>query len=220
MCGKDFLACRHCVVTRPVRCVMEPVSDTGSLANPDHPPGTGLDRRRKGRERRTYSRHGLVKLRAAVRGLGPRVVDRRTTLGRQLAAWKADLVRDLGGDVSTQQAAIIDLAVRTKLLLDSIDAWLLVQPSLVNARKRALLPVVRERQSLADALARYLGQLGLERRARKVPTLAEYLAEHEARKQATDTLTPSAATVRDRPARPPESQVPAPCLPRREGDEP
>jgi len=46
--------------------------------------------------------------------------------------------RDLGGGVSTQQAAMIDLAVRTKLLLDSTDAALLVQPSPVNARKRAL----------------------------------------------------------------------------------
>jgi len=72
---------------------------------------------------------------------------------------------------------VIELAVRTKLLLDSIDAWLLVQPSLVNARKRALLPVVRERQALADALARYLGQLGLERRQRPVGDLASYLAE-------------------------------------------
>jgi hypothetical protein len=61
--------------------------------------------------KRGYSKHGLVRLRAAVRELGPRVLDRRTTLGKQLAAWRADLVRDLGGDVSTQQAAIVDLAV-------------------------------------------------------------------------------------------------------------
>jgi len=33
---------------------------------------------------------------------------------------------------------MIDLAARTKLLLDSTDAALLVQLSLVNARKRAL----------------------------------------------------------------------------------
>ena len=126
--------------------------------------------------KRGYSKHGLVRLRTAVRELGPRVVDRRTTLGKQLATWKADLVRDLGGDVSTQQAAIVDLAVRTRLLLDSIDAWLLTQPSLVNARKRALLPAVRERQYLADALARYMAQLGLERRPKDVDDLHSYIA--------------------------------------------
>jgi hypothetical protein len=37
--------------------------------------------------RRTYSKHGLVTLKAALRALAPRVVDRRTTLGKQLAAW-------------------------------------------------------------------------------------------------------------------------------------
>jgi hypothetical protein len=81
-----------------------------------------------------------------------RVIDRRTMLGRQLATWRENLVRDLGGNVSTQQSAVIDLAVRTRLLLDSIDAWLLEQPSLVNRRKRALLPAVRERQLLAMRL--------------------------------------------------------------------
>jgi hypothetical protein len=49
-------------------------------------------------------------------------------------------------------------------MLDSIDAWILTQPSLVNKRNRSLLPVVRERTQLADALARYLGMLGLSRR--------------------------------------------------------
>jgi hypothetical protein len=129
-------------------------------------PVQGTPRRRK--RGRGYSRSGFYALKATLRTLGPRVIDRRTTLGKALATWKADLVRDLGGDVSTQQAAVVDLAVRTKLLLESIDAWLLVQPSLVNARKRALLPVVLQRQQLADALARYMTQLGLERRAKNI----------------------------------------------------
>jgi hypothetical protein len=43
---------------------------------------------------------------------------------------------------------------------------------LINARKRALLPVVLQRQQLADALARHLTQLGLERR-RSVVDLAQ-----------------------------------------------
>ena len=130
------------------------------------------------RARRAYQRHGLYRLKATMRALGPRVLDRRTTLGKHLTAWRAALIRDLGGPdtVTTAQQAIVDLAMRTKLLLDSIDAWLLAQPRLVNARTRSLLPVVRERQILADALARYLGQLGLNRRATPVPDLATYLA--------------------------------------------
>jgi hypothetical protein len=116
--------------------------------------------------------------------LGTRAIDGRTGTGRALLAWRGALVRDLGGEdaVSTQQQGVVDLAVRTKLLLDSIDAWLLGQPSLINRRRRALLPVVRERQALADALARYLAMLGLERRAQPVPSLREVLA-HAARRE-------------------------------------
>jgi hypothetical protein len=129
--------------------------------------------------RRRYSRSGFYALKSTLRQLGPRTIDRRTSLGKHLAAWRADLVADLGGEgaLSTQQRALIDVVVRQKLLLESVDAWLLVQPSLVNGRKRSLLPVVRERQGLADSLARYLVQLGLERRAKPVPSLDEYLRQ-------------------------------------------
>ena len=120
------------------------------------------------KRRREYSKHGLTILKRAVNGLGNRLIDRRTATGKALTKWRADLVADLGGDISTQQSALVDLAVKSKLLLDSIDVWLLVQPSLINSRKRSLLPVVKERQALADALARYLAQLGLERRTKQV----------------------------------------------------
>jgi hypothetical protein len=120
-------------------------------------------------------KHGLTTLKRAVNGLANRVIDRRTVIGKALAKWRADLVQDLGGDVSTQQSALVDLCVKSKLLLDSIDTWLLVQPSLVNIRKKSLLPVVRERQALADGLARYLAQLGLERRSKQID-LASRLA--------------------------------------------
>jgi len=123
--------------------------------------------------------HGLTVLKHAVNGLGNRVIDRRTVTGKALAKWRLDLIQDLGGDVSTQQSAFVDLAVKSKLLLDSIDTWLLVQPSLINQRKNSLLPVVRERQTLADGLARYLPQLGLERR-KKVKTINDLLDDqHE-----------------------------------------
>ncbi len=78
-------------------------------------------------------------------------------MGEALRAWRADLVADLGGEeaVSTQERAIVDLAIKTYLLLESVDRWLLQQPSLVNKSRRQLFPVVLQRQQLADALARY-----------------------------------------------------------------
>jgi hypothetical protein len=136
------------------------------------------DHLRDRRRSRPYAKHGLTALQRAVERLGAGVVDTRTPVGQALAAWRTDLIADLGGPdvVSTQQLAILDLAVRTKLLLDSIDAWLLRQPSLVNHRRRALLPVVLQRQSLANALANYMSLLGLARRPAKTVSLMEYLA--------------------------------------------
>ena len=136
--------------------------------------GNGTGRKRP----RGYQKHGLTTLKQAVKGLGGRVIDKRTTLGKALTKWRGDLIQDLGGKeaISTQREALVDLAVKSKLILDSIDAWLLTQPSLVNARKRSLLPAVRERQQLADGLARYLGQLGLERKIKELPDLAQQLA--------------------------------------------
>ena len=137
---------------------------------------------------RTYSKHGLTTLKRAVNGLGNRVIDKRTATGKALAKWRADLIADLGGDdaISTQRVALLDLAVRSKLLLDSIDTWLLTQPTLVNVRKRSLIPIVLQRQTLADGLARYLTQLGLERR-HKVKTISDLLNGH-------DDTTPAAET--------------------------
>lgn len=123
--------------------------------------------------------HGLTVLKRAVNGLGNRLIDRRTATGKALARWRADLIADLGGDVSTQEETLIDLAVKSKLMLDSIDVWLLTQPSLINQRKRSLIPVVKERQALADGLAKYLAQLGLKRIAHE-QTLEDVLREAEA----------------------------------------
>ena len=66
---------------------------------------------------------------------------------------------------SPQQETIIDLAVRSKLILDSIDAWLLQQPSLIRKKYRVLAPIVLQRNSWRIRCL-YMGQLGLERRAR------------------------------------------------------
>ncbi len=122
--------------------------------------------------------HGLTRMKQAVRVLGGRLIDRRTSVGKALDQWRRDLVADLGGGetISTQQAALIELAVRSKLLLDSIDAYLLALPTLVNKRRKALLPVVRERQALADGLARYLTTLGLQRRQADVTDVVRELA--------------------------------------------
>ncbi len=123
--------------------------------------------------------HSMTVLRRSIDEVakrGRKVIDTRTRVGKALMAWRGELVQDLGGSeqLSTQQLAIVDIAVRTKLLLDSVDAWLLRQDSIIDKRRRQLFPVVQQRTALADAMARYLGTLGLARVAREA-RLSDYL---------------------------------------------
>ena len=67
----------------------------------------------------------------------------------------------------------------TKLLLDSVDAYLVSMKSLINKSKRCMYPVVRERQVLADALSRYLSMIGLDRREKPIVSLGDYLGNNE-----------------------------------------
>ncbi len=86
-------------------------------------------------------------------------------MGRSLSEWREGLIEDLGGEeeLSAQQRALIEVLAREKLLLQSIDAWLLQQDKLVNASLRAIYPVVQQRTELANAFSRRLALLGLER---------------------------------------------------------
>lgn len=130
-------------------------------------------------ERRPYTRHGLHALRAKVKVAGLAALDGRTATAQALLEWKRDLIADLGGDgtISAQQRALVELATRTRLYVDHLDAFLMGQRSLVNGKRKAVLPVLKERQTLADSLGRILGQLGLERRPRPVTTLSEIAAD-------------------------------------------
>jgi hypothetical protein len=137
----------------------------------------------KGNRNRTI--HGLGSLKKAWSLLGNRAIDGRSPAAVALRKWRTSVIDDLGGRdaISTQQEALVDLACRSKLMLDSIDSWIMEQPSLINKRKRMLLPVVLQRQQLADGLAKYLSMLGLERR-HKVQTIGEILrqdGQHETR---------------------------------------
>jgi hypothetical protein len=126
-------------------------------------------------------RHGLYATLAAVKLRGLEGIDRRTSAARALLQWRARLLADLGGAevISAQRAVLVDVACRTKAMLDHVDEYLLSRDSIINKRARALLPIVRERQSIADSLARVLGQLGLDRLAPIAPSLAGYIADKE-----------------------------------------
>ncbi len=98
-------------------------------------------------------------------------------MGGALSAWRDGLVRDLGGEsaISMQQRAMIDLCVRTYLILEHIDRWMLANQAIINRRNRTLFPIARHRQRYADSLSKYLQALGLEKRQPPAEDLTSYL---------------------------------------------
>ena len=77
---------------------------------------------------------------------------------------------------------------------NSLDAWVFVQPTLVNARKREVVRMVRDRQVIVDSIARLMGQLGLKRRAVDGGDASRALLEvKRLREAAADTGQPQPA---------------------------
>ena len=133
------------------------------------------ERAPKPKRRISYLRSGLYAKR-------PDLPAADTPVGAVLAERRASLTADLGGReaCSTAQLALVDLAIRQWLLLDSVDGYLLTLPSLVDRRHRRVWQVVLDRNMLAANLERTLARLGLERKARPVPTLEEYMRAKDA----------------------------------------
>jgi len=133
-------------------------------------------------------RHGKNALMARVKLKGLSCLDKRTQGAKDLLAWRGELLAALGGaeNVSPQKRALVDIITRTRLYLDVLDHWLLAQPSLVIVRRRSIIPALRERQGLADSLARLLGQIGLERQQGQVMDLKDYIRRFDSEKASQD----------------------------------
>src|SRR5438552_7734231 len=144
---------------------------------------------------RPYSRHGLNAPMARIKLRGFGTIDRRTAAAREQLALRRELANALGGEsnLSPQRRKLIDMAARASLLLDHVDAWLFQQRSLVNARTKTLLPVLVQRQALADHLTRLLDKLGLDRVPQKVTDLASYVEQRYGTTPASET-TPRQST--------------------------
>jgi hypothetical protein len=106
-------------------------------------------------------------------------------VGQELRERRDALIGDLGGreSCSTAMLAMVDLIVASWAQLDSVTGYLLTLPSLVDKRHRRVWQVVRDRAALASQLQSLLRDIGLQRRVKKVQTLPEFLAEHDAAKR-------------------------------------
>jgi hypothetical protein len=136
------------------------------------------------KQRQKGSQKGQM-ARVSVRDIGQ--IDGRLRASKAMVQWRSELERDLGGDLSAQQRTLVELCCRNRLLLDSLDLFLMGLPSLVNRRKRAALPALATRMQLSESLARLLMQLGLERRMPAAPDLQTYLAKKYGGDEGSDT---------------------------------
>lgn len=106
-----------------------------------------------------------------------------------MSAFKEALASDLGGAeaLSVQEMTLVDLAARTFLLLNHVDAYLfgLDSPLVGRGKSKKLAPVVKERGELARHLEGILGRLGLQRREKNVTDLASYLSQRYGAKEAS-----------------------------------
>ena len=165
-------------------------------------------------ERRPYSRHGLNAAMVRVKLRGFRAIDRRTAGARAALAFRDELLSALGGEaeVSPQRRKLVELAARASLMLDHVDAWLLGRESLINARSRTLLPVVVQRQALAEHLAKLLDRLGLDRAPKPVPSLDAYIVGRYGGRNGAPTADGDTKTKSSVSEKAPPSDVAAPGL--------
>ncbi len=103
----------------------------------------------------------------------------RMVAARDAITFRDEIVAALGGEeeLSPQRRKLVELAARASLLLDAVDRWIFEQPSPVNARAKAILPVLTQRQSIAEHLAKLLDKLGLDRVPQRVLALDQYVRE-------------------------------------------
>jgi hypothetical protein len=131
---------------------------------------------RKGGKLQPAKRPDMHGIRTAVMIKGCWKIDRRSIGAQQLFRWKRELILAMGGEaeISPQRMCLVDLCVRTRLYVEALDAYLLGTKSLIDKKARATLPILLQRQSMADSLVKTLKILGLNRQHGKILSLKEY----------------------------------------------
>ncbi len=164
----------------------DPQSRKESVRRKPSPPTPSVTRQNA--QTRPYQQHGRHLVTKALPYLIERVKDPAiaddalSPVERAARDWRQEVVADLGGltAVAAAKLALLDAAVGTKIVLDSLDRYLFAlatMDGLVNRRNRRAFAIVADRMRVADSLARQLAALGMERHAPLVPSLTEYLAQ-------------------------------------------
>ena len=126
----------------------------------------------------------------------------RKDLAREVAEWRAAVEADLGGDLSAQEATVLDVAQSKLALMKILGRWIQNRPTrVVDGRSGRARGIVTDFLRAAESVERSLDRVGYKRRAREVG-LGDYLREAAAR-----TLQSGAAGQESFPVIDVESQV-------------
>lgn len=119
---------------------------------------------------------GAVKSKILLKGMA--VIDKRSTAAQNILRWRRAVIDDLGGPaaLTTAQLTLVELAARTKAVLDHLDAHLLSKTSLLKGQQAKAVPLVQDRLKVADSLTRALISLGLDRKPTVLPALTSYVS--------------------------------------------
>lgn len=107
-------------------------------------------------------------------------LNRRTRLGRYVVERAAEIFNDLGGkeNLSTIKRSKVYQLVRTDIYIDVIDDWAFRNLNWIDKRKRALRPILLERNRLIETSLKLGQALGLDRQPKPVRTLEDIVREH------------------------------------------
>lgn len=141
---------------------------------------------------RDYRKHGLTRLlRSRMQHL-----DGRSSLSQSIAKYRAELLASLGGadSLSAQENTLVEMCSRDWLMLQHIDAYLF-QTGIFNKKRRQAYALTVQRMQIADSLTRRLQALGLQRRAKPVLSLSDYLTNGKAKPSAPPSPAPTHETT-------------------------
>lgn len=123
-----------------------------------------------------------------------RQLDGRSALSQSIAKYRAELLSSLGGSdsLSAQEHTLVEMCSRDWLMIQHIDAYLF-QTGIFNKKRRQAYALTVQRMQLADSLTRRLQALGLQRRAKPVLSLSDYLSTNGRAKPSASASATSAS---------------------------
>jgi hypothetical protein len=139
------------------------------------------EKRRRGPPKgsRNHLTHGHTLRKLLLKDVNIVDISKKNGIGPEIVSQAEQICSDAGGkeSLSELKRQLINRYVITELLIQSVDHWLLQQPSLIKS-KRAIFPIVNERNRLVQTSLQLAQAIGIERKPRPTQSLEEwYYAE-------------------------------------------